>query len=77
MTSPSPKGVPRALRWQKVLATTLQSLTAVLPGGLMGRAGSTRFPVLPEPAPTSPLTVCSGSIRALPAPCHSPHSTGC
>lgn len=77
MTSPSPKGLPRALGWQRVPTKTLQILTAALLAGLMGRADCTQFPVLPEPAPTSPLIICSVSSPALLAPCHSLHSTGC
>lgn len=77
MTGPSPKGLPRALGWQRVPAKTLQILTAGLLADLMGRAGSMQFPVLPEPAPTSPLIICSVSSQALNAPCHLLHSTGC
>lgn len=40
-----------------------------------GRAGSMKFPVIPEPAQMSPLSFCCAG--SLPAPCHSLHSTGC
>lgn len=68
--SPSPRG------WQRVPTTTLQILTAALLAGLMGRAGSMQFPVIPEPAQMSPLIICCVGSLALPAPCLSLHSTG-
>lgn len=37
--------------------------------GLMGRAGSMQFPVIPEPAQMSPLIICCVGSLALPAPC--------
>lgn len=55
---------------------TLQMLTAALLAGLMGRAGSMQFPAIPEPAQMSPLIFCCVGSLALPAPCHSLHSTG-
>lgn len=70
MMSPSPRG------WQRVPTTTLQILTAALLAGLMGRAGSMQFPVIPEPAQMSPLIICCVGSLALPAPCLSLHSTG-
>lgn len=66
----SPRG------WQRVPTTTLQILTAALLAGLMGRAGSMQFPVIPEPAQMSPLIICCVGSLALPAPCLSLHSTG-
>lgn len=76
-TSPFPKSFPSALGRQRVPARTLQIFTAALLVGLMGRADSMQLPVFSEPAPTSPLIICSVSSPALLAPCHSQHSTGC
>lgn len=67
MMSPSPKGLPKALGWWRVPTMTLQILTVVLLAGVMGKAGSVQFPVLPGPAPTSPLIICSVSSPLLAA----------
>lgn len=69
------QGLPRALGWQWVPTTALHTLTAALLAGLMGRAGSIKFPVIPEPAQMSSLIICC--VGSLPAPCHCLHSTGC